>query len=127
MAEGEISYAGRGARARAELAAEIVRERMDGCGLMRADLIGLASCFGDDDGRWLAQLPGIDLPEVRLRLAFAHPDSLVAQRLTREVTALLTCGPAGGGGVRTQMRRRLGLVSCEVPRVVVRADVEYIN
>ena len=42
-----------------------------------------------------------------------------AQRLVREVTALYCCGPAGGGGVRTAMRPRLGTVSCLVPRAAV--------
>jgi len=45
-----------------------------------------------------------------------HDDKAVAERLPREVTALYTCGPAGGGGVRTALRRRLSTRSCFVPR-----------
>lgn len=119
FAEGEISYAGAGAEARARLAGEVLRERLVGVAPLRIDLVGVASVFGDDAGRWLAvQAPG-DARDVRLRVALQHQDHASAQRLVREVTALYTCGPAGGGGVRTAMRPRLGTVSCLVPRTAV--------
>ena len=53
---------------------------------------------------------------MRLRVALNHAERRSAERLVREVTALYTCGPAGGGGVRTALRSRLGIVSCLVPR-----------
>jgi hypothetical protein len=43
------------------------------------------------------------------------------------VTALYTCGPAGGGGVRTAMRERLGTLACLVPRERVPARVEFVS
>jgi hypothetical protein len=49
-------------------------------------------------------------------VATAHDDRAQADRLVREVVTLYTCGPAGGGGVRTSMRPRLNTVSCIVPR-----------
>ena len=49
---------------------------------------------------------------MRLRAAWLRPMQAQAQRLPREVNALYTCGPAGGGGVRTALRARLGTVSC---------------
>jgi hypothetical protein len=116
LAEGEISYAGARAEARARLAADILRERLAGLGTLRADLIGVASVFGDDAGRWLAAHPVGDAHDVRLRVAMHHAQRAQAERLAREVTALYTCGPAGGGGVRTSLRRRLGTLSCTVPR-----------
>jgi len=116
LAEGEISYAGPRAEARARLAADVVRERM-GPGLsMRTDLMGVLSVLGDDAGRALAARPEGGSRDVRLRLALRHTDKAVAQRLLREVTALYTCGPAGGGGVRTHLRPTLGTVSGLVPR-----------
>ena len=119
FAEGEISYAGARAEARARLAGEVLRERLAGVAPLRIDLIGVASVFGDDAGRWLAaQTPG-DARDVRLRVALQYTEHASAQRLVREVTALYTCGPAGGGGVRTAMRPRLGTVSCLVPRTAV--------
>jgi len=116
LAEGEISYAGARAEARARLAGEVLRERLAPLGKLRIDLIGAGSVLGDDDGRWLAaQAPG-EARDVRLRVALIHADRAEAERLPREVTALYTCGPAGGGGVRTGLRQRLSTLSCFVPR-----------
>jgi hypothetical protein len=127
LAEGEISYAGPRAEARARLAAEIVCERLRGLAPIRADLIGVASVFGDDAGRWLAAQPAGDARDVRLRLAMCHAERASAERLLREVTALYTCGPAGGGGVRTALRARLGTLSCSVPRALVPASHRFIT
>jgi hypothetical protein len=118
LAEAEISYAGRGAEARARLAASIVRERLAGLRL-RIDLIGVASVFCDDAGRWLDGLDAGDARDVRLRVAAVHAERAMAERVHHEVTALYTCGPAGGGGVRTSMRSRLTTSSCLVPREAV--------
>jgi hypothetical protein len=121
LAEGEISYAGPRAEARARLAADILRQRLTGLGALRFDLIGVASLFADDDGRWLDAQPPGEARDVRLRVALNHADRSAAEALTREVTALYTCGPAGGGGVRTSLRPRLGTASCLVPREAVPA------
>lgn len=127
LAEGEISYAGARAEARARLAAQVLRERLHGLGPLRVDLIGVSSIFGDDAGHWLAaQAPG-ETRDVRLRVALCHADRASAERLPREVTALYTCGPAGGGGVRTALRPRLGTVSCLVPRDSVPTSHRFIE
>ncbi|WP_119154117.1 acyclic terpene utilization AtuA family protein [Caldimonas tepidiphila] len=119
LAEGEISYAGPGAEARARLAAEVLRRRLPTLAL-RIDLIGVLSVLGDDAGRMLAgTVPG-DARDVRLRAAASHASRAEAERLLLEVTALYTCGPAGGGGVRTAMRPRLGTLSCLLPREAVK-------
>ncbi len=127
LAEGEISYAGARAEARARLAAQVLRERLAGLGPLRADLIGVASVFADDGGQWLADQPAGDAQDVRLRVAMNHTDRHAAERLGREVTALYTCGPAGGGGVRIALRQRLGTVSCTVPREQVPASFRFIE
>jgi hypothetical protein len=119
LAEGEISYAGPRAEARARLAADVLRRRLPALDL-RFDLIGVLSVFGDDAGRGLAALPCGDARDVRLRAAATHADRAEAQRLVREVTALYTCGPAAGGGVRTALTPRLNNLSCYVPREQVR-------
>jgi hypothetical protein len=125
LAEGEISYAGARAVDRARLAAQVLRERLAGVAPLRVDLIGVASVFGDDGGRWLEAQRSTDAQDVRLRVAMNHDDRAAAQRLMREVTALYTCGPAGGGGVRTALRPRLGTVSCTVPRDQVPANYRF--
>ena len=127
FAEGEISYAGARAEGRARLAAQVLRERLAGLGPLRADLIGVARVFADDGGQWLADQPAGDAQDVRLRVALNHTDKPSAERLGREVTALYTCGPAGGGGVRTALRQRLGTVSCTVPREQVPASFRLIE
>jgi hypothetical protein len=127
LAEGEISYAGPRAAERARLAAATVRERLQGLGPLRADLIGVASVFGDDGGEWLGAHAGFESRDVRLRLALHHTDKRQAERLLREVVALYCCGPAGGGGVRTALRPRLGTVSCLVPRESVPSRHVFIE
>jgi len=116
LAEGEISYAGPRAEARARLAAQVLRERLGALAPLRVDLIGVASVFGDDGGAWLSSQAEGRARDVRLRVAGLHDDKSIAERLLREVTALYTCGPAGGGGVRTGLRQRLSTHSCFLPR-----------
>ena len=126
LAEGEISYAGPGAEARARLAADVLRHRLQGL-VLRVDLIGALSLFADDAGRLMAQWPVEEMRDVRLRVAAAHADRDMAEDLAREVTALYTCGPAGGGGVRTNVRARLETLSCFVPRDAVRAGFAMLD
>ena len=77
----------------------------------------MASVFGDDAGRWLAAHAGAAMRATcALRVALRHAERAEAERLVREVTALYSCGPAGGGGVRTALRQRLGTLSCLLPR-----------
>jgi hypothetical protein len=125
LAEGEISYAGPGAEGRARLAADVLRRRLAGLQL-RVDLIGTTSVFADDAGRMLSAQPAGDSRDVRLRVAASHQDKSAAERLAREVTALYTCGPAGGGGVRTSVRARLDTLSCFVPREAVRSTFDLV-
>ena len=127
LAEGEIGYAGARAEGRARLAAQVLRERLAGLGPLRADLIGVASLFNDDAGQALAHTPDGGARDVRLRVALRHTDRSSAERLTREVTALYTCGPAGGGGVRTSLRPTLGTVSCLLPRTAVPAGFTWFD
>jgi hypothetical protein len=120
LAEGEISYAGPIASARGRLAADIVRQRLRQLGLghlaLRADLIGVASVLADDAGRWWEHQDLLPRDDVRLRIAAASARKDEAEAVTREELALYTCGPAGGGGVRTHVTPRLASDSCFVPR-----------
>jgi hypothetical protein len=90
------------------------------------DLVGVVSLFGDDGGRLLARTAPGESKDVRLRVAAAHDSREEAMRVGREVTALYTCGPAGGGGVRTALRPRLQTASCYVPRDAVDAGFEWL-
>jgi len=126
LAEGEISYAGPRAEARARLAAEVLGKRLEGLSL-RVDLIGALSIFGDDAGRALADTPDAGLRDVRLRVAASHTERAQAERLAREVMALYTCGPAGGGGVRTALTPRLNTLSCLLPREAIPVRFELLS
>jgi hypothetical protein len=128
LAEGEISYAGARAEARARLAADVLRQRLPAlANKLRVDLIGAGSIFGDDAGAWRAARPDRGARDVRLRIAALHDDKAEAEKLPREVTALYTCGPAGGGGVRTGLRQRLSTRSCFVPRDAVAARFAIVG
>lgn len=126
LAEGEISYAGPRAEARARLAADVLRRRLPALAL-RVDVVGALSIMGDDAGNLLAATPAGDARDVRLRVAATHTDRAEAERLTREVTALYCCGPAGGGGVRTALTPRLNTLSCLVPREAVKVSFKMVD
>ncbi|SHG41776.1 Protein of unknown function [Chryseolinea serpens] len=111
LGEGEITYAGSNAVARATLAGEIVRERLkDAFPELRIDLIGQNSVH--DDRLHQANIPY----EVRLRVAGKAPSFQQASRIGEEVEALYTNGPGGGGGVRKYVQDVVGIVSTLIPR-----------
>jgi hypothetical protein len=122
--EGQISYAGPGAVARARLAGEIVLERIRMTGVpvreVRCDLIGIDALHGPA----LSASPAGSY-EVRLRVAARTDTARDAERAAREVEALYTNGPAGGGGAAVTTRRVLAVHSTLVPRASVPWRVEY--
>lgn len=122
--EGEISYAGRNAEARARLSMDVLEKRMGALLPLRFDLIGVSSILGDDDGRMLKATRAGESTDVRLRVAGQHRDLAVIDRLLRELTGLWTGGPAGGGGVRVAKRQRLSTRSCLIARERVPARFE---
>ena len=123
VGEGQISYAGAGALARARLALEIVRERLRLTGVrtseLRCDVIGVDS---------LHRGPAATAPEpreVRIRVT-GRTDSLAeAARIGNEVETLYTNGPAGGGGAWKSAREVLGVVSTLIAETKVRPAVSY--
>lgn len=128
VGEGQISYAGSGARDRAELAAAIVRERLELTGVvtqeLRFDLIGIDSLHG----------PGLSAGhergepyEVRLRVAGRTASAEEAARIGNEVETLYTNGPAGGGGVTKQVREVLGVLSTLLPREMVQPRIQILE
>jgi acyclic terpene utilization AtuA family protein len=127
LGEGEVSYAGPNAEARARLAGEVISRRVGDALRLRFDLIGALSVFGDDRGASLSALPANDTRDVRLRVAGVHADRAQVEKLLGEVTALYTCGPAGGGGIRTTITPRLSSVSCFVPRELVPATFSILE
>jgi hypothetical protein len=119
LGEGEISYAGPNAEARARLAATILQRRLGEQLRLRFDLIGVRSVFAADNEPQWAEATASITRDVRLRIAAAHMDRRLIEALLHEVTALYTCGPAGGGGIRTALTPRLHSASCYLPRELI--------
>jgi Acyclic terpene utilisation family protein AtuA len=127
LGEGEISYYGTNALARARLAGEVVKRRSPRDVRIRCDVIGVLSVLADDSGHAWELLDGVtdaDAQDVRLRVAFASNAKSEVERGLAEVEALYCAGPAGGGGIRFHMWPRIAATSCLVPREAVRANVE---
>ena len=145
IGEGSISYGGLGALARARLAAAIVAERIALIGLtlrvVRYDIIGVDSLLAVEprgagatamavpaDGvgsTGATDTPAAEPREVRLRVAARTASATEAQRLAREVEALYTNGPAGGGGATTAVRQVLAMRATLMPRHLVTWRVHY--
>ncbi len=129
LGEGEISYAGPGAAARARLAAETARarivEQFPGIAV-RAEVLGLVSLFDGDSGALAGAMHETEWPDVRARIAVNTDDEATAARAAREVETLYCAGPAGGGGVRRHVTRRVKTASCLIPRESVRPRVRLV-
>jgi hypothetical protein len=122
IGEGEISYAGPNARARAELAGAVVHERLHhDLHDLRVDLIGVNSTHRTDFGH------PHDPYEVRLRVAGSGTTRELAERVGLEIEALYTNGPAGGGGARKFITDRVGIVSTLMQRELVASSVVRLS
>jgi hypothetical protein len=123
IGEGQISYGGPGALARARLARDVVLERLKLIGVsyddIRAELMGVDSLHGSELGSRTTAEPW----EVRLRVAARCADKTQAIRVGNEVETLYTNGPYGGGGATKGLRQVVAVASLFVPRSTVQALV----
>lgn len=126
IGEGEISYGGTNALARAELAADIVEKRLKliGCEIeeFRIDYIGFNSLYKTEISSQYA--PEI-FPEIRLRVSGRTKDKANAALISNEVEALYTNGPAGGAGATKKVSEVVSICSIFVPRDIVDIQVSY--
>ena len=122
IGEGQISYGGINAKARAQLAQDIVLHRLKKnavpCYDIRADLIGVNSLYGDvpdtaTDSAW----------EVRLRVAAHCATKAAALDVANEVESLYTNGPYGGGGAVKSVKEVLAVGSLFIDRSEVQVQV----
>lgn len=122
LATAEIAYSGVDCVARAELAADVVRQRWEHIHGFAADELSVSFVGVDATRPWW---PHADRhpSEVRLRVSLRTLDRTVATSLCEEVEALYTNGPFGGGGVTTTVRETTGIVSTLVDRSVVETKV----
>lgn len=126
IGEGQISYGGPGALARARLALDIVRERLALTGVaaseLRFDLIGVDALYGD-------ATPAVrgEPAEVRVRVAGRAANAAEAARIGNEVETLYTNGPAGGGGAFKSTREVIAVQSVLLPRAAVTPSFSFVE
>ncbi|HZP75952.1 MAG TPA: acyclic terpene utilization AtuA family protein [Pseudolabrys sp.] len=121
IGEGEVSYGGIDAVARAKWAAEVVKERLRRQGFtyddFRMDLIGMSSLHGEPEKR-------PEPYEVRLRLAGRTHDRKAAHAIGFETRALHMHGPGGAGGAcEPRVRDVLAVKSVLLPKNMVNPQV----
>jgi hypothetical protein len=121
LGEGQISYAGPRAYPRAQLAADIVTERLVEVhgfaeGAVSVEYIGAGAAFRGLDTDTAAH-------EVRVRVAARARTRDEADLVGWEVESLYTNGPAGGGGARRSSTEVLAIRSCTLPRDLVSTRV----
>jgi len=125
IGDGQISYAGPGARSRGELALAVLKHRLQRLGLdeqeHRAELIGVNALHGPHRGAEHEPY------EVRVRLAVRAPTRALAERVGQEVEALYLNGPAGGGGVTMATREVIAVASALIPREAVRPQCHMLE
>ena len=128
--EAGVSYAGPGAMTRAELAREILQERLRDVhglnGQMRIDLLGVSSLHATAAAQ-APQKNRVQTEDVRVQVAYAAPAREEAETVLWEVESLLCCGPAGGGGYRGQIVPKVITQSAYVSRDVIEAQTRYIE
>ncbi len=121
IGEGEVSYGGIDAVARAKWAAEIVKERLKLQGFtyddFRVDLIGMSSLHDNLESR-------PEPYEVRLRMAGRTHNRKAAHAIGFEVRALHMHGPGGAGGAcEPRVRDVLAVKSILLPKSMVNPQV----
>ncbi len=128
IGEGQISYGGGNALARAQLAKEILEKRFEQIGLVyeeiRYDFIGLNSLYGDLISKQLNT--GIT-SEVRLRVAARVKTIEGAKLVGNEVEALYTNGPSGGGGASKNIKDIVSIASIFIPVEEFEISVGYME
>jgi len=126
MGEGQISYAGPGCVARGQLALGIIEERLKRLATeiieLRLDLIGVNAVAP-------SATPPSEQKEVRARVAARTRTPQAAAWIGREVEALYTNGPAGGGGVTQSVRPVIAVASTLIARerIIPRIHWEIVS
>lgn len=129
LGEGEISYVGPNALARAQLAASVVRARCRAIGIgepVRVEVLGTGAIFDSNSG---GNRPAVarDAGEYRIRAAVRSTKRKVAQQVSDEVLSLYCSGPAGGAGVRQHVSPQVSTASILIDRSRVKAQVAVVE
>jgi len=126
VADGQISYGGTAAIERARLAADIVRMRLADMAIpvqaWQADLIGVDALYGAT-----STTRNSEPAEVRLRIAARVASLALADAVLREIEALYTNGPAGGGGITVTAREVVAVQSILLAQDQARSNVTLME
>lgn len=122
IGEGQISYGGPGAEARARLALDIVRQRIELIGLpqleSRYDIIGVNSLYGD-------KISTGEPFEARIRVTVRTSTMKDAVKVGNEVETLYTNGPAGGAGASKSAREVIAIRSVLIQSDLITPEIHY--
>lgn len=128
IGEGQISYGGLNALAKAKLAKEVLEHRFEMIGLkyeeVRFDFIGMNSLYKDSISSCINEYTPT---EVRLRVAARVKDIKQAELVGNEVEALYTNGPSGGGGAVKNIKDIISIASILVPVEDFHITVGYLE
>ncbi len=125
LGEGQMSYAGPRAFDRAQLAGEVVAERLKDVHGFPEDCISVEFIGAGAAFRGLDTNPSAH--EVRLRVTARVATEDAADIVGWEVESLYTNGPAGGGGARRSRSEVLAIRSCLIPRHLVSTEVHILE
>jgi hypothetical protein len=120
IGEGQMSYGGPGAVARAQLARDIVLKRLALMGVEMQDVLGVL--FGMDSVH--GPRSHVEPWEVRLRVAARCEARSEAVRVGNEVETLYTNGPSGGGGASKSVRQVVAVASLLLARTAVNPRIQ---
>jgi hypothetical protein len=132
-AVGTLVYAWPDALEKAELAARVLRERLDRLGLrfesVLVEYVGASATHGRlsgaPDAPWVRELP-----EVQLRFGVRAPDRATVERFTRELAPLVLNGPpsvTGFAGGRPKVEEIVAYWPALVDKTVVQTNVEVLG
>jgi hypothetical protein len=130
LGEGEISYAGPNALARAELAASVVRMRCRSLEIaerVRVEVLGTQAILDSDTQGRRARVAAPNDLEYRVRAAVRSAKRETAQRVADEVLSLYCSGPAAGAGVRQHVSAQVSTASILVDRARVQPEVTLVG
>ena len=122
IADAEIGFAGTGALARAQRAAECLRLRLSDWtdADIAIDLVGIDSILR------AGSAPTVAPPaELRVHVSARCADAEAAQVIEDEVYALTLSGPAGGCSVRSERRPRIEVLDGFIAHTLVRPEIEW--
>lgn len=127
IGEGEISYGGSTAYAKACLAEEVIKKRLEIINAkfdeIKYDIIGVNSLYGESIGN--RDFHSNTLREARVRVAARTKTREEAVKIGNEVESLYTNGPSGGGGAIKSVKEIVSICSIFIPREDIELEVIY--